>query len=62
MNYAGLNRRTGEDHLGRRCICRCPIAARPPRIFSARSLRHAEQMILENKQPYPIRRTLLTSA
>ena len=60
MNYAGLNSRTGA-------ITSCQMYLPMPGHGSTTAdffnpqIRHIERMIMENKAPYPIERTLLTS-
>src|SRR5262245_54354719 len=60
MNYAGLNSRTGE-------ITSCQMYLPMPGHGSTTAdffnpqVRYVEQMIVENRAPYPIERTLLTS-
>lgn len=60
MNYAGLNPETGE-------ITSCQMYLPMPERGSTTAdffnplVHHTERMILENRQPYPIERTLLTS-
>ena len=60
MNYAGLHRGTGE-------ITSCQMYLPMPGHGSTTAdffnpqIRYIEQMVLENREPYPVERTLLTS-
>lgn len=60
MNYAGLDRQTGE-------IISCQMYLPMPNHGSTTAdffnpqIRHFERMVVENRAPYPVERTLLTS-
>jgi hypothetical protein len=60
MTYAGLNSRTGEITS---CLMYLPMPGHGSTTadFFNPQVRYIEKMIMENRAPYPIERTLLTS-
>jgi hypothetical protein len=60
FNYAGLNRRTGEI-ISCQMYLPMPTHGSSTADFFNPQIRHIERMVIENRQPYPLERTLLTS-
>ncbi|HUR60452.1 MAG TPA: hypothetical protein VM029_22205 [Opitutaceae bacterium] len=60
MNYAGLNSRTGEI-ISCQMYLPMPGHGSTTADFFNPQVRYIEKMIMENRAPYPIERTLLTS-
>jgi hypothetical protein len=60
MNYAGLNSRTGEI-ISCQMYLPMPGHGSTTADFFNPQIRHIERMVVENRAPYPIERTLLTS-
>jgi hypothetical protein len=60
FNYAGLNSETGEI-ISCQFYLPMPTHGSTTADFFNPLVRYIEQMIVENKEPYPIERTLLTS-
>lgn len=60
MNYAGLNSRTGAI-ISCQMYLPMPGHGSTTADFFSPQIRHFERMVLENRAPYPIERTLLTS-
>jgi hypothetical protein len=60
MNYAGLNSQTGEI-ISCQMYLPMPDRGSTTADFFNPLVHYSEQMILENRAPYPIERTLLTS-
>ncbi len=60
MNYAGLNSRTGEI-ISCQMYLPMPGHGSTTADFFNPQVRHLERMVVENRAPYPIERTLLTS-
>src|SRR5688572_19045619 len=60
MNYAGLNKQTGEI-ISCQMYLPMPGHGSTTADFFSPQIRYIEKMILENRAPYPIERTLLTS-
>jgi len=60
FNYAGLNSKTGEI-ISCQMYLPMPMHGSTTADFFNPLINHAERMIVENRQPYPVERTLLTS-
>ncbi len=60
FNYAGLNSRTGEI-ISCQMYLPMPTHGSSTADFFNPQIRHIERMVIENRQPYPLERTLLTS-
>jgi hypothetical protein len=60
FNYAGLNSRTGEI-ISCQMYLPMPTHGSSTADFFNPQIRHIERMVMENRQPYPLERTLLTS-
>lgn len=60
FNYAGLNSRTGEI-ISCQMYLPMPTHGSTTADFFNPQIRHIERMVMENRQPYPLERTLLTS-
>lgn len=60
FNYAGLNSRTGEI-ISCQMYLPMPTHGSTTADFFNPQIRHIERMVMENRQPYPLERTLLSS-
>lgn len=60
FNYAGLDARTGRI-LSCQMYLPMPTHGSSTADFFNPQIRHIERMVVENRQPYPLERTLLTS-
>ncbi len=60
FNYAGLDARTGRI-LSCQMYLPMPTHGSSTADFFNPQIRHIERMVMENRQPYPLERTLLTS-